>query len=72
MLGDCGPITMATIWNAFEVLRFEPDACLQAMAEQLLCRLHECDPPEIAIALHAAAQLRFGAQASGRQGRGVA
>mmetsp|Transcript_9856 Transcript_9856/g.25929 ORF Transcript_9856/g.25929 Transcript_9856/m.25929 type:complete len:920 (-) Transcript_9856:93-2852(-) len=59
VLADCGPITMATIWNAFEVLQFESSDCLDAMAGEIFRRLSECDPPEIAIVLHAAAQLRF-------------
>lgn len=56
---ECGPITMATIWNAFEVLEVESDTCLSAMADEVLRRLDECDPPEIAIVMHAAAQLKF-------------
>lgn len=59
VLSECGPITIATIWNAFEVQQFAPAACLDLMAEEILRRLDECDPPEIAIVLHAAAQLQF-------------
>eukprot|EP00440_Ansanella_granifera_P022259 gb/GFBE01024181.1/.p1 GENE.gb/GFBE01024181.1/~~gb/GFBE01024181.1/.p1 ORF type:complete len:153 (+),score=29.24 gb/GFBE01024181.1/:1-459(+) len=59
----CGPITIATIWNAFEVLQIENSACLEALTEEVLQRPpSDCDPPEVAIVLHAAAQLQFKAR----------
>mmetsp|Transcript_66834 Transcript_66834/g.110662 ORF Transcript_66834/g.110662 Transcript_66834/m.110662 type:complete len:925 (+) Transcript_66834:35-2809(+) len=62
VLPECGPITIATIWNAYEVQQFAPATCLDLMAEEILRRINECDPPEIAIVLHAAAQLQFPAR----------
>mmetsp|Transcript_555 Transcript_555/g.1302 ORF Transcript_555/g.1302 Transcript_555/m.1302 type:complete len:942 (+) Transcript_555:218-3043(+) len=59
ILADCGPITLATIWNAFGVLNYEDEICLARMADEVMQRIDECDPPEIAIVLHAAAQLDF-------------
>eukprot|EP00929_Paragymnodinium_shiwhaense_P050147 TRINITY_DN25275_c0_g1_i1.p1 TRINITY_DN25275_c0_g1~~TRINITY_DN25275_c0_g1_i1.p1 ORF type:complete len:935 (-),score=183.40 TRINITY_DN25275_c0_g1_i1:30-2834(-) len=62
VIGDCGPITMATIWHAFETLEFAPAECLDFMAQEMLRRIDDCDPPEIGIVLHAAAMLRFPSQ----------
>eukprot|EP00439_Symbiodinium_sp_Y106_P059076 s329_g8.t1 len=59
VLGDCGPISLATAWHAFEVLQFEPAECLAKLTEQVLQRTSECDAPEVAIVLHAAATLQF-------------
>eukprot|EP00927_Polykrikos_kofoidii_P053965 TRINITY_DN48479_c0_g1_i1.p1 TRINITY_DN48479_c0_g1~~TRINITY_DN48479_c0_g1_i1.p1 ORF type:complete len:956 (-),score=126.90 TRINITY_DN48479_c0_g1_i1:223-2772(-) len=61
VLADCGPITMAIVWNAFEAMQVESAECLDFMADEVIKRLHECDPPEVAIVLHAAAQLQFSA-----------
>ncbi|CAK9065991.1 unnamed protein product [Durusdinium trenchii] len=57
LLDTCGPITIATVWHAFEVLQFEDAKCLEALVQDMEKRLWECDPPEVSIVLHAAAQL---------------
>lgn len=62
LIGECGPITIATVWSAFEALNFQPSECLDRMSEAIMQRLDECDPPEVAIVLHAAAQLKFAAR----------
>ncbi|CAJ1332138.1 unnamed protein product [Effrenium voratum] len=59
VLEESGPITMATIWHSFEVLQFEDAGCLQGLAQAVIARHMDCDPPEVAIVLHAAAQLQF-------------
>lgn len=59
VMSDCGPITIATVWHAFEVLQFEDTPSLEALAQEMVRRLRDCDPPEVSIVLHAAAQLDF-------------
>lgn len=59
VLPECGPITLATIWHAFEVLQWEHPECLDLMADLVIQRQEECDPPEVSIVLHAVAQVKF-------------